>query len=363
MKRLHLLLLDLLRRVFVRTGLSGLGDQLDRRILQYLLDGYRGSAMLHAAAKLGIPDLLADRPLQSHDLARMLGADGPSLRRYLRGLVIYGICREEQDGSFGITKLGTWLQQSKRGSLRGQAIRNGELYDAWGSLFHTVKTGETAFDHVYKTNVWDYRRRVPELDEYFNQSFRETAVRIARELLDAYDFSRVRTVADIGGGYGALLAAILKNSPNLKGILFDQEHVIAKAEVILKEAGICDRCRAFGGDLLTHLPEGADIYLLKSVIHDWNDSQSVRILQNCREVLKENGKVLLVERIMPVRAKQGSALVMLDLRMLMVTGGRERSENEFRALFEFAGLVVRQIIPLPSGFNVIEGVPESKQNA
>jgi SAM-dependent methyltransferase len=322
-----------------------------------LLDGYRVSAMLHAAAKLRIADLLADGPRQSHDLAQTLGADGLSLRRFLRGLVIYGVCSEEEDGSFGLTGLGTWLQEAKPGSLRGQAVRSSELYAAWGGLLHTLMTGETAFDHVFKTNVWEYRKGVSELDEHFNLAFCESAARIGRELLSGYDFSGIRTVADLGGGYGALLSVILKSNPTLTGILLDQSHVIAKAEFYLKEAGISDRCRMVGGDLFTDLPEGADIYILKSVIHDWSDKQCEQILQNCRKALKGNGKLLLLERIMPLRATEDRTLVMLDLRMLMTTGGRERSEIEFRALFRAAGLTVTRIVPLPSGFHIIEGMP------
>jgi SAM-dependent methyltransferase len=357
MGRWRLLLSSLVRAMPAQVGRRGLGEWANRRVLQSLLDGYRGSAMLYVAAKLGIADLLAEQPRTSHELARSLAADGPSLHRFLRGLVAFGICSEEQDGSFGLTSLGTWLQDAKPGSLRGQAIRNGELYAAWGSLLHTVITGETAFAHVFEMDVWDYRRRVPELDEYFNRAFRESAVRVAHELLAAYDFSGIRTIADIGGGYGVLLAVILQNTPDLVGILFDQGHVIEKAAAHLKEAGISERCLAVGGDLLAHVPEGADRYILKSVIHDWNDKQSEQILENCRKALKEEGKLLLVERIMPARAKQDPALVMLDLRMLTVTGGRERNESEFRALFEAAGLTVTQIIRLRSGFSIIEGMP------
>jgi SAM-dependent methyltransferase len=241
--------------------------------------------------------------------------------------------------------------------LRGQAVRNGELYLAWGSLHHTLMTGETAFDYVFKKNVWEYRKDNPELDAFFNLAFRESAARIGRELLSAYDFSNVRTVADLGGGYGALLSVILKKHPNLSGMLFDQLHVIDKAAPHLKATGIADRCRTVGGDLLTHVPEGADIYILKSVLHDWNDRQSEQILHNCRKALQKDGRLIALERIMPVRAKEDRGLVLLDLRMLTATGGRERSESEFRSLFKTAGLTVTRILPLRSGFHIIEGMP------
>jgi hypothetical protein len=353
--RWRLLFINLVRGMIVRFGHNWIGDRISRRVMLSLLEGYRSSAMLQVAGKLGIADLLADGPRSSHELAQCLGADNLSMRRFLRGLVAYGICSEQKDGSFGLTKLGVWLQASKPGSLRSQAIRSSELYAAWGSLMHSVMTGETAFVHLFGADVWDYRKRDPELDEGFNQAFRESSTRIARELMAAYDFSSICTIADIGGGYGALLGVILRNSPSLTGILFDQPHVIAKAATHLKEAGVFERCRTVGGDFFDHVPDGADLYIAKSVVHDWNDKECKHILNNFRKVLKPGRKLLLIERIMPDRARQGRNTVMLDLRMLIVTGGRERSESEFRSIFEAAGLTLKRIIPLPSGFNIIEG--------
>jgi len=322
-----------------------------------LLEGYRTSAMLHVAAKLGIADLLAIGPRNSDELAEHLGADPSSLRRFLRGLVAYGICCEEQDGRFKLTNLGIWLQDSKPRSLRSQAVRSGELYAAWGSLMHSVMTGEPAFAHLFGTDVWKYRKQFPELDEGFNKAFRENSSRIAREFTDAYDCSSVRTIADIGGAYGALLAAILKNSPSLTGILFDQPHVAAKATAHLTESGVSERCRVVGGDFFNHVPDGADCYILKSVIHDWNDREAGLILRNCRQVLKPDGKVLLIERILPARVEQARGTIMLDLRMLIATGGRERSEGEFQSILKAAGLALTRVSPLRSGFNIIEGMP------
>ena len=340
----------------MRLGCRGFGERVGRLVLQSLIESYRKSAMLHVAGKLGIADLLAKGPLSSNELAQSLGADAVSLHRFLRGLVVLGICSEEHDGRFGVTKLGALLQDTNARSLRGEAVNSGESYAAWGNLLHSVMTGETAFRHAFKVDVWDYRKQAPELDEAFNKAFREKSPRIAREILSAYDFSSVRTIADIGGGYGALLAAILASSPSLSGILFDQPHVIAKSVACLKAAGLAERCRAVGGDFFANVPDGADVYLFKSVLHDWNDSQCERILKNCRQALKAKGKLLLIERIMPGRAKEDPSMVMLDLRMMTMTGGRERNEREFRVLFEAAGLTLTRIIPLPSGFNIIEGI-------
>ncbi len=353
----------LVRGMIMRFGFRWLGERLNRRVMLSLLEGYRSSAMVHVAGKLGIADLLAEGPRSSDEVAQSLGADHSSLHRFLRGLVVLGICREQQDGRFGLTKLGEWLKDSKPHSLRSQAARSDELYAAWGSLLHSVMTGETAFAHLFGADVWSYRKQIPELDEGFNQAFRDSSGRIAHEIMAAYDFSSFHTIADIGGGYGALLSVILRNAPFLRGTLFDQPHVIAKAATQLREAGVSERCRAVGGDFFSHVPDEADLYILKSVIHDWNDREGELILKNCRQALKPEAKLLLIERILPARAKQGRHTIMLDLRMLIVTGGRERSEGEFRSLFRAAGLILTRIIPLRSGFYIIEGAPAKAEQS
>ena len=336
--------------------MGGLGERINRKLLMALLEGYRASALLHVAGKLGVADLLAEGPHTSSELAQLAGADPTSMHRFLRGLVLLGICREEQDGRFAITRLGSFLQDAKPHSLRAKAILTGDSYRAWANLLHSVKTGDTASAPTFGTDAWAHRRREPELDRAFNKAFEESAGRISREILFAYDFSAVRIIADIGGGYGYLLGSILRNSFPLSGILFDQPHVIAGAAPYLKKAGISERCRTVGGDFFVNIPGGADIYMLKSVIHDWNDEQSVSILKNCRQALKPEGRLLLIERLMPVRVKEDPPAVYQDLRMLISTGGRERTEGEFRVLLEAAGLTLTRIIPLPSGFHIIEGM-------
>jgi len=336
--------------------MGGFGERLNRRLLMSLLEGHQASALLHVAGKLGIADLLAQGPRTSGELAQLAGADPLSMHRFLRGLVLLGICTEGQDGRFTVTGLGSFLQDAKPRSLRAKAILNGDSYRVWGNLLHSVLTGDIASANTFGTDVWARRAQEPELDEAFNKAFEESGIRISREILSAYDFSSIRVVADIGGGYGYLLGPILRNSPSLSGILFDQPHVIAHAAPYLKKAGISERCRTVGGDFFVHIPDGADLYMLKSVIHDWSDERSVSILRNCRQALKSEGKLLLIERLMPARAKEDPPVVFLDIRMLISTGGRERNAREFRALFEAAGLKLTRIIPLSSKFNIIEGV-------
>jgi hypothetical protein len=203
---------------------------------------------------------------------------------------------------------------------------------------------------------WAHRQQHPELGACFDDMLERSTEGAAPVILASYDFSSFRTVADIGGGRGALLAAILKAHPSLNGILFDQPHVVAGARPHLEAAGVAGRCLLAGGSLFDRMPDGADLHILKSVIHDWDDERSLAILRNCRLALKQQGTLLLIERVMPVRVEHAPDVILRDLHMLAVTGGRERSEVEYRGLFEAAGLKPTGIIPTRSGLSIIEGV-------
>ena len=331
---------------------------LGRRVLGGLLAGHRNSALLYVAARLGLADLLASGPRSSAELANSLGAHAASLHRVLRGLVTLGVCSEERDGRFGLAALGAWLRADTPGSLRGHALLCGEeSVGAWGDLLHSVMTGETAFNHVFGMSQWEHRGQHPELSEYFNAEQERGTARAAAAIVAAYDFSPFRTIADVGGGRGTLLAAILKACPAAAGILFDQPHVVAGAGPYLEAAGVAARCQVVGGSFFDRVPAGADVLVLKSIIHDWDDEHALVILRNCRVALGERGTLLVVERLMPTRAEDEPAAVLTDLHMLAVTGGRERSEAEYRTLFEGAGLTVTRILPTRSSACIIEGVP------
>jgi SAM-dependent methyltransferase len=332
------------------------------RWLQTLLNGYRSTALLYLAAKLDLADLLASGPRSSADLAQSLGAHLPSLHRVLRGLVTLGVCSEKEDGRFGLTALGTCLQSERPGSVRGSAILCGEEWvAAWGALLHSVMTGETAFNHVFGMSQWDHRVQHPELNECFNARTRESTAQAMSAILAAYDFSPFCTIADVGGGHGALLAAILQAYPSATGILFDQPHVVAEGRPYLEAAGVTARCRVDGGNFFECVPDGADAHILKSVIHDWDDGQSLAILRNCHRALKRQGRLLLIERVMPIRAEHTPEMIMGDLHMLAVTGGQERSEFEYRALFASAGFKLTRVIPTYSWLSIIEGIPTEQK--
>lgn len=328
-----------------------------RKALEDLLAGYRSTALLSVAAKLGVADLLQSGPRSSAELARSLGAHADSLHRVLRGLVALGVCAEEPDGRFSLTDLGAGLRTDSDRSLRSQAIVAGEEYlAAWGGLLHTVRTGETAFVHVFNMSPWEHRRRDPELSARFDADLNEETARAAENILAACDFSPFRVVCDVGGGRGALLAALLRVHLCVSGILYEQPHVLPAARSYLEEAEVLSRCTLVGGSFFNHVPDGADAYILKSVIHDWDDARSVVILRNCAGALNRGGRVLLVERLLPERVERDRDTVLMDVHMLAVTGGRERSEEDFRALLVRAGLALTRIIRTRSPFHVIEAV-------
>ena len=342
-------------------GLAWFGHSLlrrDRRTLRDLIGGYRASAMLNVAAKLGIADLLAGGPRSSAELARSLGAHAASLHRLLRGLVTLGICAEEKDGRFALTALGALLRADAPRSARGSALLCGEeYYAAWGGLLHSVMTGEPAFEHLFGMSQWKHREQHPELNEYFNQGLEYGTARGTEAVLAAYDFSRFRTVADVGGGYGALIAAVLKAHPSVNGILFDQAHVVDGARAYLEAAGVAARCQVLAVDFFDHLSGGADALVVKSVINDWNDERALTILKNCRRALAGQGTLLLIERILPAQAREDPGLNMFDLHGLAVTGGRQRTAEQHGALLEAAGFRMTRVIPTRSGLSMIEAVP------
>lgn len=330
----------------------------DRRTLDAILGGYQAAALLYVAARLGLADLLADGPRESAELARAVGAHAPSLYRILRGLVVVGVFREEGDGRFALSELGRWLTTDAPRSMRGPAVICGEEYlAAWGALLHSATTGETAFRHAFGMSQWEHRRLHPELGEYFDRDLDRETAGIAEAIVQAYDFSAFGTVADIGGGRGALLAAALKASPSTSGILFDRGHVVEAARPLLEAEGVASRCRLVAGDFFESVPEGADAHILKSVIHDWNDEHSLAILSNCRKALVAKGRLLLVERLLPERAEDDRGTIMVDLQMLAVTGGRERTEAEYRALLEAAGFRLTRVVATHTPFRIIEAAP------
>jgi hypothetical protein len=311
---------------------------------------------LYVAAKLDIADLLARGPRPVAGLAEETGTHERSLFRVLRSLASVGVFREIEPKVFALTPLAEPLRSDAPGSMRNGAIFMGEAWHwrVWGDLLHSVRTGETAWGHTHGAEVFDYFAVNPEQAAIFNRAMTDMSTGVAPAIVEAYDFSEFGTLADIAGGHGYLLAQILKSNPQLSGILFDVASVIEGAGELLEKEGVASRVEKVSGDFFASVPS-ADAYILKHIIHDWDDERSVTILKNIRKAMKPGAKVLVVESVVP--AGNGSHYSkLLDLEMLASPGGVERTAEEYAALFERANLRLTRIIPTRSPFSIVEAV-------
>lgn len=331
--------------------------------LRLMITGFMVTQSIYVAAKLGIADLLKDGPKSCDELANAVRAHPDALCRMLRALASMGIFAENQNGHFELTPLAMPLQTGVPGSLRAWAVMMGEewVWRPWGELLYSVRTGEIAFDRVFAMGLFDYLSRNPEAGETFNEGMTASPMQPASAVVAAYDFSRINTIVDVGGGHGAQIAAILKANPHTSGILFDLPHVIEGARSLLEVEGVAARCELVGGDFFQSVPISGGAYILKAVIHDWDDDRSIAILKNCYRAMTNSGKLLLVERVMPARIEQSAVFHLLarfDLHMMVFNaGGRDRTETEFRALLDAAGFKLTNIFPTQSMSSIIEGVP------
>ena len=324
--------------------------------MRRLVGGYATSIAISAVTELGIPDLLAKEPKDAAGLARQVGADEAFLRRVLRYLAGEGVFVEQPDGRFALTSMSQWLRSDASGSVRARAVFIGTdaSWIAWGKLLSALRSGRSALFEAYGETLFEYAARHPEVAASFNRFMAEQTASSVAALLGAYDFSGIRQLVDVGGGRGALVAGVLARYPAMRGILFDMPAVIAGAAPVL--AGLGDRCQAVGGSFFEGVPEGADAYAIKFVLHDWTDEDCLRILRNCRKAMAPGGRVLVIEHLLPADGRPGFARFM-DLTMLAMTpGGRERSEAEFVRLLAAAGLRLQRTVVTPIELCVLECV-------
>jgi O-methyltransferase domain/Dimerisation domain len=323
-----------------------------------LIAGSWMSQAISVAAKLGIADLLEDGPRSADDLSRATETHPDTLYRLLRALAGLRIFAEDDDGRFELTPLAEGLRTKAPVSLCGYAILLGEewYWRAWGQLLHSVRTGECAFERVFGLQVFEYLARHPQAAQVFDAAMTSRGSMEDRAVAAVYDFAR-GTIVDVGGGRGSLLIAILRRNPQTRGILFDRPHVTAGAAAPVGEAGLADRCRIVAGDFFDGVPAGGDIYLMKKIIHDWDDERARAILANCRAAMAGNGRLLLLEQV--ILPGNGSAFGnVADLQMLVMTpGGRERTEAQYRTLLAAAGLELARIIPTECPLSIIEAMP------
>lgn len=311
---------------------------------------------IYVAAKLALPDHLKSCPASCDELARRVNADPQALYRLMRSLVALGILQEVGEDRFAVTPLGEALTSDAPHSVHPLVLMLGEEnFRAWGALLHSVRTGEPAFNHIFGRGVYDYLAQHAEAATTFNRAMTSWTQRTSRAVVAAYDFSPFEVIVDVGGGRGMLLAAILGVNPHLKGILFDRQHVIDEARAFFRTMGLEERCEFISGDFFHSVPGGGDVYILSQVIHNWNDERSEIILENCHRAMSENGVLMLLEMV--VSGDKGTAFANLfDLNMMVMTGGRERTEGEFRALLDRSGFALKRIIPTGPLMSIVEAV-------
>jgi hypothetical protein len=328
-----------------------------RDTLLQMTNAFQVSQAIYVAATLGIADLLEDGPQSADELAKTTGTHAPSLYRLLRALASVDIF-SETDGYFGSTPLAEYLRTDTPGSLRNFVMLIGQqsFWSSWGHLLHSVRTGESAFRKVHGMAPFKYWADHPEEDAVFKAAMTSLSSGVVDAVVPSYDFSGIGVLLDVGGGEGALLAAILAANSSLRGILFDQPHVVGTAEALLERAGVVDRCEVVGGSFFEAVPTGADAYLLKSVIHDWDDEATIEILRACRAAMGDSGKLLVVERVMQPGNDPDPAKFS-DLNMLVVPGGQERTADEFELVYAEAGFKLSNIIRTGSPYSIIEGIP------
>lgn len=320
--------------------------------------GIHISRAVYLVAALGIADRLAAGPLTVSELAQATYADEGSLYRVLRLLASLGVLTEHEARSFGLTILGERLRTDVPASMRSWAL----LVDSLGGLrtfepiIETVKTGKPGFDIAYGTGLFEFLGGQPELRQKFQAAMSERTAAFASSVAAGYDFAPMRTVVDIGGGKGTLLAAVLRAHGHLRGVLFDRPSVVDEAAEVFRAAGVADRCEIVAGDFFQGVPAGADAYLLANVLHDWGDSDSVRILSACRQAMAADGRVLVIERLIPDDPAAAVPVLLSDLTMLVVTGGQERANAEYGRLLAEAGLSLAGVQPVAPPYGVIEGL-------
>jgi len=331
----------------------------DIRPTQKLLEMISGnwvSQSIYAVAKLGIADLLKDGQKSIEELAQAAGADVQSLYRLMRGLASVGVFIEVEDKRFCLTPIGECLQTGNLNSLRALAILWGEeQYQAWADIVYSVKAGKCAYEHQNGISFFDYLDQNAEAAQTFNDAMTNYSRQTHISVIEAYDFSGFNKIVDVGGGHGTLISSILKANPNLRGVLFDAPHAIEDAQKHIQAAELSESCEVVAGDFFKSVPSGGDAYILSVIIHDWDDEHSIVILKNCHEAMVENGKLLLVEMVIPSHNEPFFGK-MLDLHMLVMHGGRERTEAEYRTLLAQAGFKLTNIITTNFLPSVIEAV-------
>ena len=323
-----------------------------------LLNGAHVAGAVSCLAQLGIPDLIEAAPKSAEELATQIGADPQALYRLMRATAGAGVLSEGPEGKFSQTPMSTVLRSDASPSLRSLAIMGGREWHGrgWSHLEYCVRTGKPALEKIYGAPIFEYLKQHPEEAQIFNHAMTQISMIDSPAVADAYNFDGIRSIVDIGGGHGLLLATILKRNPQMKGTIYEVPHVLEGAKSgPLKP--VMDRCTFASGDMFCSVPADADAYIMKHIIHDWPDDRCVQILKACRKGVNAGGRVLVVDCIIHP-ANDFSPSKFLDLQMLIFPSGCERTEKQFRALFAAAGWQLSRIIPTAAADSIIEGLPD-----
>jgi hypothetical protein len=319
--------------------------------------GIHSSRAVYAVAKLGIADLLTDGPASCQELARITGVHEPSLYRVLRLIAALGVFDEVEPGFFGLTVLGDRLRSDVPAGMRSWAV----FLEAIGGvqpfehILETVRTGKPGMDIAFGMGIFEFLAQRPDCAVTFDAAMSERTAAFASSMADAYDFSDIRSIVDVGGGQGTLLAEILRRHTHLHGTLFETADVAVRAAAVLDEADLADRHEVLAGDFFEQVPRGADCYVLANVVHDWDDQRAIDILRNCRQSMVRGGRVLIVERLIPDPPGDAVPTLLSDINMLVITGGQERTNAEYANLLAGAGLRIGTVHPVAFPYGVIEG--------
>jgi hypothetical protein len=332
-------------------------EDANRDLVGRLMDGYLSTQLLYVAAQLRLADLLRNGPRSSAELAASTGAAPSALHRVLRGLVVDGVLDEETDGRFGMTEAGRLLDSDRPDSMWGAVTARGELYyQAAGALIETVRHGGTAFHHAHGIDFFDALAARPDRGAAFHDSMTARSQQEAAEIVRSYDFSSIKHIVDVGGGRGVLLSVILKTHPHVHGTLLDRREAVLNVPIAVDAAGVASRCALAPGDFFSSVPAGGDLYVLSRVLHDWDDDAAVRILTTCRQAMSDSAVLLIAEAVLPERARDLPAAIRMDLHMLTLLTGKERTLAEFEQVLRQSGFRLKRVVPIEgrTGITLLE---------
>ncbi|MEV1084710.1 methyltransferase [Streptomyces sp. NPDC050211] len=333
-------------------------DAAKGRMLEFQ-NGLRLAHLLYAVAELGVADQLAEGPLPVDEIAKRVDAHPGALYRAMRAIASRGVFTEVAPNTFALNTMAETLRSDIPGSLRDHFRYEGQsaLQQAYAALGHSIRTGECAFEHVHGTDLFSYLTARPELGQIFNNAMGEIVSHLQSAAVEAYDLSGVRRIVDIGGGHGYLVARILQRYPEMRGVVFDLPEVVPGATEVLTEAGVIDRSETASGDYLTSVPAGADAYVISHVIHQLSDAEAITVLKNIRAVMDPGGRVVILDPVIP-EGDVPHPGKFLDIVMMALTPGRERTEAEFAGLFQAAGLRHAETVALSAPSSVIVAIAD-----